>query len=111
MEAKNDFFDRVYEIVKLIPEGKLCTYGLIAKAIGSPSGARMVGWAMNKSLYQKESIPAHRVLNRNGLLTGKQAFGNPFMMQELLEAEGHHIVNDGVVDFESKLWNPLIELD
>ncbi|NOZ46864.1 MAG: MGMT family protein [Chlorobi bacterium] len=103
---ENDFFQKVYKVVRLIPYGKVTSYGAIAKFIGSPQAARMVGWAMNKSFSQKEFVPAHRVLNRNGMLTGKHHFGGTDTMKELLENEGHKIVNNQLVDFEKYFWNP-----
>ena len=100
-----DFFQRVYEVCRQIPYGKVTTYGAVAKAIGSPQSARMVGWALNKSTHLESPVPAHRVLNRNGMLSGKKAFANPNLMQELLEQEGHRIENDTVVDFVKVLWS------
>ena len=102
--AEQDFFQRVYKFCRLIPYGRLTTYGAVAKAIGSPQSARMVGWALNKSSNLESPVPAHRVLNRNGMLSGKKAFGNPELMQELLEQEGHIVENDTVVGFEKVLW-------
>ncbi len=101
-----DFFDRVYEICRRIPRGRVTSYGAIARAAGSPGAARMVGWALNKSFARGQSLPAHRVLNRNGMLTGKKAFGNPRLMQQLLEQEGIRVENDQVVDFKSYFWEP-----
>jgi methylated-DNA-protein-cysteine methyltransferase-like protein len=85
----NDFFDRVFEIARTIPEGRVTTYGAIAKCIGSPGASRMVGWALNNCHTREEFVPAHRVVNRKGLLTGKHHFRHPDMMQELLESEGN----------------------
>lgn len=102
----NNFFEKVYEITRKIPAGKVTTYGAVAKCIGSPKAARMVGWALNKSSFQKDFVPAHRVVNRNGLLSGKQHFGNFDTMKELLESEGIKIKNNKVVDFEKHLWIP-----
>jgi len=107
--AEKDFFERVFEVCRQIPNGKVTTYGLVARAIGSPQSARMVGWALNKSSNLEHPVPAHRVLNRNGMLSGKKAFGNPDFMQELLEQEGHKVKDDAVVDFEAVLWTPIIE--
>ena len=101
-----DFFGRVYEICRRIPRGRLTSYGAIARAAGSPGAARMVGWALNKSFARGQALPAHRVLNRNGMLTGKKAFGNPGLMQQLLEQEGIRVENDQVVDFKSYFWEP-----
>lgn len=103
------FFEDVYEVVKLIPEGRVTSYGAIAQYLGLKSSARMVGWAMNSAGKYPE-VPAHRVVNRNGLLTGKHHFGTPTRMQELLEAEGIEIHNDQVKNFEKVFWDPINEL-
>lgn len=104
---RNDsFFQRVYEIVKLIPYGRVTSYGAIAKCIGSPGAAKMVGWAMNNSHTSKEYIPAHRVVNRNGLLSGKHHFNGNNEMQELLESENIKVVNNKIVNFAEVFWNP-----
>lgn len=108
--AEVDFFARVYQVVRLIPSGRLSTYGAIARYIGSPQSARMVGWAMNNSHTQAEFVPAHRVLNRNGMLTGKHHFGGPKVMEELLESEGIRVIEDSAVDFQTLLWDPNTEL-
>jgi methylated-DNA-protein-cysteine methyltransferase-like protein len=105
-----DFFDRVYAVVRLIPEGRVTSYGAIARYIGSPGSARTVGWAMNASHLYDELIPAHRVVNRLGMLTGKHHFRHPDMMQELLESEGIQVENDKVVNFEKHFWDPYKEL-
>ena len=102
---KNDFFQRVYEIVKTIPQGRVTTYGLIAKKLGMASSARTVGWALNAS-HNDSSIPAHRVVNRNGLLTGKHHFKGFDLMKQLLENEGIKVKDDKVIDFKFKLWDP-----
>lgn len=107
--TKQNFFNSVFEVVKLIPEGRVCSYGAIAKYLGAKSSSRMVGWAMNASHSLEERIPAHRVLNRNGLLTGKMHFGGN-TMQERLEAEGIEVRNDQVVDFKTLFWDPEKEL-
>ena len=109
MENKSSFYSRVYEIVKLVPVGRITTYGYIAKYLGTASGARMVGYAMNVS-HSDSEIPAHRVVNRNGILTGKHHFDGVNLMQELLESEGIVVKNDKIVDFEKILWDPMIEL-
>jgi len=101
------FFEKVYEVVRMIPYGRVCSYGAIARAIGSPKAARMVGWAVNQSFSGGEFLPAHRVVNRNGLLTGKLHFGGSDVMQLLLENEGISIENDQVVDFEEHFWDPM----
>ncbi|MCY1721720.1 MGMT family protein [Prolixibacteraceae bacterium Z1-6] len=106
----SDFFKQVYEVVKLIPPGRVTSYGAIAKYLGTAGSARMVGWAMNASHSHKEYVPAHRVVNRNGLLTGKHHFDNPTAMQELLEAEGLKLDGDQIIDFNEKFWDPAKEL-
>lgn len=107
----SDFFSKVYEVVKLIPPGRVTSYGAIAAYLGSPGAARMVGWAMNASHHHPEFIPAHRVVNRNGLLTGKHHFDTPNVMKELLENEGIQLIGDQIVDFEKHFWDPMRELD
>ena len=102
----NGFFNSVYQVVKQIPFGKVTSYGAIAEYLGSKGSARMVGWAMNSSHSSPINIPAHRVVNRNGALTGKRHFGGPDVMKELLESEGITIENDHIIDFENKFWNP-----
>ena len=102
----DSFFERVYEITKRIPEGRVTTYGAIARYTGSPGAARMVGWALNKVYTREEFIPAHRVVNRKGLLTGKQHFHGPEVMKELLENEGIHVKDDQVLDFQNVFWDP-----
>lgn len=104
------FFSLVYEVVRKIPSGRVTSYGAIAKYLGSTQSARMVGWAMNDSHYQMEYVPAHRVVNRNGLLTGKHHFGNTNTMKQLLENEGIKVVNDQIVNFEKHFWDPIKEL-
>jgi methylated-DNA-protein-cysteine methyltransferase related protein len=103
------FFDDVYAVVRLIPAGRVTNYGAIAKYLGTGLSSRMVGWAMNAA-HSKQDVPAHRVVNRNGLLTGKAHFATPTRMQELLEQEGVKIENDKVVDFKEKYWDPMHEL-
>ena len=104
------FFEQVFEVVRLIPKGRVTSYGAIAAALGAKMSARMVGWAMNASHVMKPKVPAHRVVNRNGLLSGKMHFAHPEQMQELLEKEGVKVVDDKVVDFEKLFWNPAEEL-
>lgn len=99
----------VYEIVKLIPYGRVSTYGAIAEFLGSKGGARIVGYILNQC-PKDQDIPAHRVVNRNGFLTGKHHFPTPTFMQEQLEKEGLIILNDQIVDFQKFFWNPCIEL-
>jgi len=102
----NRFFQKVYIVVRQIPVGKVCTYGIIAKHIGSPRAARMVGWALNKSSGEKEFVPAHRVVNRKGLLTGKMHFANNNTMKEMLENEGVIIVDNQILNLDKYIWIP-----
>lgn len=106
----DNFFEKVYQVVRRIPSGRVTSYGAIAKYLGSASSARMVGWAMNHSHYLEEFIPAHRVVNRHGLLTGKHHFSAPSLMQQLLENEGISISDDQVEHFETMFWDPCLEL-
>jgi methylated-DNA-protein-cysteine methyltransferase-like protein len=105
-EQHNDFFEAVWEIVRLIPAGNVTTYGHIARVLGTPKSARMVGWAMNAS-HKLKDVPAHRVVNRNGLLTGKMHFEHPTTMEERLQQEGIRVVNDQVQNFKTVLWDPV----
>jgi methylated-DNA-protein-cysteine methyltransferase-like protein len=105
------FYDQVYQVVRLIPAGRVTSYGAIASYLGTKGSARMVGYAMNAAGTAIPPVPAHRVLNRNGLLTGKFHFGTPDLMQQLLENEGITIVNDGVKDFKTLFWDPAIQLE
>ena len=107
----SDFFNKVFEVVKQIPPGKVTSYGAIARYLGTGGSARMVGWAMNASHSHSEFVPAHRVVNRNGLLTGKHHFDNPNAMQELLEAEGFKIEDDQILNFRENFWDPTKELE
>lgn len=100
-----NFFERVYEIARQIPYGRVTSYGAIAKALGTARSARMVGWAMNAS-HNLEDVPAHRVVNRKGLLTGKHHFEGTNLMQQLLESEGVKVVNNQIIDFEKHFWEP-----
>ena len=109
-EQSKDFFLSVFEVVKLIPEGRVTSYGAIAKCLGTPKSSRMVGWAMHASHTHPEYVPAHRVVNRTGLLTGKMHFANPHEMQEKLEKEGHEIVKDQIKNFSKVFWDPFIEI-
>ena len=104
---KNDFFERVYQIVRQIPEGRVTSYGAIAKAIGAARSARMVGYAMNAS-HHLEDVPAHSVVNRSGVLTGKHHFDGTNLMQQLLENEGIKVVNNQIVDFKKYFWEPSV---
>jgi len=106
----NDFFSRVYEVTGLIPYGRVTSYGAIARFLGTGKSARMVGWALNVSHTRPEYIPAHRVVNRDGLLTGKFHFGNTSTMQQLLENEGFFIEDDKILNFREKFWDPSLEL-
>ncbi|WP_353120677.1 MGMT family protein [Myroides odoratus] len=105
MADSTNFFERVYEVVREIPYGKVTTYGAIAKAIGAPRSARMVGYAMNASHFD-DSVPAHRVVNRLGMLSGKHHFDGTNLMQQLLESEGVLVKNNQVQNFKSLLWIP-----
>ncbi len=107
------FFEDVYAVVRLIPRGRVTSYGAIAHYLGSRGSARMVGWAMNQAHGKnvlRTDVPAQRVVNRVGLLTGKHHFGTPDRMQQLLEAEGVTIKDDRVQDFEKLFWDPSVEL-
>ena len=104
---EENFFQRVYEVARQIPFGRVTSYGAIANYLGSRGSARMVGWAMNAS-NGMEDVPAHRVVNRNGLLTGKHHFGGTSLMQQLLENEGIRVVDNKIADFEKYFWDPAI---
>lgn len=106
----DSFFTNVYAVARLIPRGRVTSYGAIAKYLGAARSARMVGWAMNNAHEQSPKVPAHRVLNRNGLLTGKQHFGAADAMQKLLEREGIQVKKDQVVEFKKLFWDPVVEL-
>ena len=101
-----DFFEKVYAVVRLIPYGRITTYGAIARYLGSGRSARVVGWALNQSFHSGRFIPAHRVVNRQGVLTGKHYFGFEDTMQQLLENEGIQVNNDRVVHFRELFWDP-----
>ena len=107
--ADVNFFERVYEVVRQIPYGRVTSFGAIAKALGTARSARMVGWAMNAS-HSLEDVPAHRVVNRNGLLTGKLHFDGTNLMQQLLENEGVKIIDNQVQDFDTVFWTPEVQL-
>jgi len=109
-QADNDFFSRVYEVVRLIPKGRVTSYGAIARFLGSGRSARMVGWAMNASHQQKPPVPAHRVVNRNGQLSGKMHFRDPTSMEKLLLKEKIKVENDTIVDFDQLFWDPATAL-
>ncbi|SEL74716.1 MGMT family protein [Parapedobacter koreensis] len=108
MKANNEtnFFEWVYEIVRQIPEGRVTSYGAIARALGTAGSSRMVGYAMRAAHRANPPIPAHRVVNRIGVLSGKMAFGSPSLMQQLLENEGVEVVDDKVVNFSAVFWDP-----
>jgi len=108
-EDRKDFFEKVFDLTRLIPKGRVTSYGAIAKALGMAKSSRMVGWALNGS--HTKDVPAHRVVNRNGVLTGKHHFNPPERMQELLEKEGIKVEDDKVVDFKNLFWDPLTELE
>ena len=109
-ETQHSFFEQVYEVVKLIPHGRVTSYGAIASYLGTKGSSRMVGWAMNASHSAKDYIPAHRVVNRNGLLTGKHHFTDPKLMEKLLKSEGVKVMKDAVVNFKNVFWDPNVEL-
>lgn len=107
-EKHKDFFEQVYEVVKLIPEGRVTSYGAIAAYLGAKRSARMVGWAMNGA--HGKNVPAHRVVNRNGNLSGKMHFATPDEMERLLALEGIAVVDDTIQNFKSFFWDPMKEL-
>ncbi len=109
-EKLDSFFEQVYAVVRLIPKGRVTSYGAVAKYLGTARSSRMVGWAMNGAHSIKPKVPAHRVVNRLGLLTGKHHFGSAKLMQELLEKEKIVVKNDQVQDFKKKFWDPMLEL-
>ena len=108
MSSSTNTFDLIYQVVREIPAGRVTSYGVIAAYLGMKGGARMVGWAMNAS-HTLSDIPAHRVVNRNGVLTGKNFFGGD-RMQELLASEGIRVQDDQILEFKSHFWDPAIEL-
>ncbi len=111
-EKKLDsFFEQVYAVARLIPKGRVTSYGAIAKYLGTTRSSRMVGWAMNGAHHVKPKIPAHRVVNRIGVLTGKHHFPGPKNMEELLKKEGIKVKKDQVVNFKDLFWDPSLELD
>lgn len=109
-KTDDSIFDLIYAIARQVPRGRVTSYGAIAKAIGSGKSARLVGWAMSAADKVKPKVPAHRVVNSTGLLSGKHAFKTPTQMQELLEKEGVKIKNDKVADFKTRFWDPSSEL-
>ena len=110
MSSNEGFFQRVYEVVLQVPIGRVTTYGAIARYLGSAGAARMVGWAMNQSHHYPEFIPAHRVVNRLGLLTGKHHFDGSHLMQEMLENEGAIIEDNRILNMSEMFWDPVEEL-
>jgi methylated-DNA-protein-cysteine methyltransferase related protein len=111
MKNTESFFAQVYEVVRLIPKGRVTSYGAIGNALGAKSSARLVGYAMNAAHLVKPKVPAHRVVNRNGMLTGKHHFNPPESMQQQLEKEGIVVKNDTIKNFKDIFWDPGIELD
>ena len=110
MAQDKGFFQRVYDVTRMVPYGRVTTYGAIASYLGSPGAARMVGWAMNQSHSSPEYVPAHRVVNRVGLLTGKHHFDGTSLMQEMLENEGAIIEENRIMNMNEMFWNPVEEL-
>ncbi|MDD3686628.1 MAG: MGMT family protein [Bacteroidales bacterium] len=108
MADEESFFEKVYDVVRQIPYGKVTSYGAIANAIGSPQASRMVGWAMNNAHGISPYVPAHRVVNRNGLLTGKMHFGGSDVMADLLKSEGICVENDKIINFNEVFWDPML---
>lgn len=104
------FFELVYEVARQIPKGRVTSYGAIAASLGTKLSARMVGWAMNGAGRIRPAVPAHRVVNRNGMLTGKPHFDPPEKMESLLKKEGIKVIDDKIVDFEKFFWDPMKEL-
>lgn len=109
-DNKESIYDVIYDVVRAIPKGRVSSYGAVAAAIGVKSGARMVGYAMNACQNAQPKVPAHRVVNRNGLLTGKHHFSPPEKMEQLLKKEGVKVVDDKVLDFDKLFWDPAKEL-
>src|ERR1700733_5480541 len=108
---KEHIYDVIYDIVRCVPKGRVTSYGAVAAAIGAKSGARVVGYAMNACFGVKPKVPAHRVVNRNGQLSGRFHFATPTLMQEMLEKEGIKVEDDTVVDFKKLFWEPMKELE
>jgi len=105
-EPDASFFESVFELVRQIPKGRVTSYGAIAAALGTKGAARMVGWAMNQSHFVKPAVPAHRVVNRQGRLTGKMHFAPPERMEQLLKKEGIQVIDDQIQQFENHFWDP-----
>lgn len=110
VKQEPSFFENVYDVVRQIPKGRVTSYGAIANYLGTKSSARMVGWAMNNAHAIVPKVPAHRVVNRNGMLSGKAHFGSPTRMQELLEKEKIIVENDTIINFKILFWDPAEEL-
>ncbi len=110
-KREENFFELVFEVTRQIPKGRVTSYGAIAACLGTKSSARMVGWAMNGCHRVKPKVPAHRVVNRNGMLTGKFHFSPPELMKQLLKKEGINVKNDQVQDFKNLFWDPVAELE
>lgn len=106
-KREENFFELVYEVARQIPRGRVTSYGAIAAVLGAKSSARMVGWAMNGAGKVRPKVPAHRVVNRNGMLSGKHHFETPDKMEQLLKKEGIKVKNDAIVDFDKKFWDPM----
>jgi len=109
-KKEESFFEQVYEVARQIPKGRVTSYGAIANCLGTKLSARMVGWAMHGAGKIKPKVPAHRVVNRNGILSGKHHFGEPNAMEKLLKKEGIRVSNDAIVEFEKLFWDPAAEL-
>lgn len=109
-KREENFFELVFEVARQIPKGRVTSYGAIAACLGAKSSARMVGWAMNGAGRVKPKVPAHRVVNRNGMLTGKHHFSPPGLMEQLLKKEGVKVKNDQVVEFKKHFWDPAKKL-
>jgi methylated-DNA-protein-cysteine methyltransferase-like protein len=110
MKMDQSFYEVVFDLVRLIPRGRVTSYGAIARSIGAAGSARMVGYAMNHAHTAYPAVPAHRVVNSVGLLTGKFHFATPELMQELLEREGVVVINDKIQNFKEHFWDPITEL-
>lgn len=111
LNRQYSFFDSVYEVVRQIPKGRVTSYGAIANYLGTKSSARMVGWAMNSAHSIKPKVPAHRVVNRNGMLSGKAHFATPTLMEEMLAKEKIKVEEDVIINFENLFWDPAKELE
>ena len=109
-QKEYSFFEDVFDVVRQIPKGRVTSYGAIANYLGTKLSARMVGWAMNASHSAKKKVPAQRVVNRNGMLTGKAHFATPTLMEELLKKDGVDVKNETVVDFKKRFWDPAKEI-